>query len=219
MSSKVTLENRDGIALLTLDDGKANALGYEMLSEANEAFSQAQGESKSVVIAGRHGCLSAGLDLKEVMAGEEQRDAMIAAAGVLFGSIYASPKPVVIAATGHAIAGGAVFLVVGDWNVGAAGAFKVGFSEVAIGVPLPDFATLGAQRRLMPPAFQPAILGDMYTPESALAIGFYDAVVEPDEVVHTALERAEELGKRDATAYARTKLFARQDLIARAQTV
>ena len=218
--SVVSVEVSDNVALLTLDDGKANALSYGLLSTARAAFADAVDQAGAVVIAGNQKCLSAGFDLNEVMQGPEQRDAIISAGGDWFYEIFTCPKPVVIACTGHAVAGGVVFLLVGDTRFGRAGAHKIGFNEVLIGVPMPKFGISLTQYRLHPPMAESILLGDMYGPDDALRAGLFDTLVDgdPGAVVDAAVARATELAARPADAYAQTKLAARQHLIDRFAT-
>lgn len=220
VNSVVSVEIRDNVALLTINDGKANALSYGLLSTAREAFADAVDQASAVVIAGNQKCLSAGFDLNEVMQGPEQRDAIISAGGDWFYEIFTCPKPVVIACTGHAVAGGVVFLLVGDTRIGRAGAHKIGFNEVLIGVPMPQFGISLTQYRLHPPMAEAILLGDMYGPDDALRAGFFDTVIDgdADAVVDAAMARAVELAARPADAYAATKISARQRLIDRFAT-
>ena len=53
--ANVTYETRDEIAVLTMDDGKANAINCEMIEEINALLDRAEGESKAVLIVGREG--------------------------------------------------------------------------------------------------------------------------------------------------------------------
>ena len=45
--ANVTYETRDEIAVLTMDDGKANAINCEMIEEINALLDRAEGESKA----------------------------------------------------------------------------------------------------------------------------------------------------------------------------
>ncbi|MFA7265273.1 MAG: crotonase/enoyl-CoA hydratase family protein [Candidatus Nanopelagicales bacterium] len=216
----VTVEMRDNVAVVTINDGKVNALSYRLLSEGRAAFAQAVEVADAIVLAGNGKCLSAGFDLGEVMQGPEQRDAIISSGGDWFYEIFTCPKPVVIACTGHAVAGGVVFLLVGDTRVGRAGAYKVGFNEVLIGVPMPKFGISLTQYRVLPPMAESILLGDMYAPEAAREAGLFDLVVEgdADAVIEAAIVRASELAARPADAYGQTKIAARQQLIERFAT-
>ena len=63
-----SFEITDGVALIKLDDGKANALSLPMQQAFNSALDQAQQAKLPVVITGRSGILSAGFDLKTLAA-------------------------------------------------------------------------------------------------------------------------------------------------------
>lgn len=216
----VTVEKIDNIAIMTIDDGKVNALSYSLLSTGRAAFAEAAETSDAIVIAGNHKCLSAGFDLAEVMQGPEQRDAIISTGGDWFYEIFTCPKPVVIACTGHAVAGGVVFLLVGDTRIGRAGAHKIGFNEVLIGVPMPKFGISLTQYRVAPNHAESILIGDMYTPEMARSAGLLDSLVDGDAMAvrEAALVRARELAARPADAFGKTKLAAREHLIDRFAT-
>ena len=218
--SVVTLELRDNVAVLTLDDGNVNAMSYALLSTARAAFADAVAQADAVVIAGNQKCLSAGFDLTEVMQGPEQRDAIISAGGDWFYEIFTCAKPVVVACTGHAVAGGMVFLLVGDSRIGRAGSHKFGFNEVLIGVPMPAFGISLTQYRVHPPMAEEILLGQMYGPDDALRAGLVDTLVDGDaaDVVAAAVARATELAGRSADAYGKTTLAARARLSERFAT-
>jgi len=215
MSIKV--EARDSVAVLTFDDGNVNAMSYQFLTDALAGFQQAAADFDAVVIAGNAKCLSAGFDLTEVTKGPEQRDAIISAGAELFFSIFTCPKPVVVACTGHAVAGGVIYLLVADTRIGRTGKVRIGFNEVSIGVPMPEFGIALSQYRLSPPRVEEVLLGDMYSSEQAVEIGLLDRVVDGEaaDVVDAAVARAVELASRNADAYGQTKLAARSELIKR----
>lgn len=216
----VTIERRDNVGIVHLNDGKVNALSYGLLSAGRAAFADVASSSDAIVIAGNAKTLSAGFDLTEVMQGPEQRDAIISTGGDWFYEVFTCPKPVVIACTGHAVAGGLVFLLVGDVRVGRQGPYKFGFNEVLIGVPMPQFGISLAQYRLQPQFTESVVLGDMLSAEKALAVGALDELVDGDHhaVIDQAVVRAADLAARNADAYRITKLRARARLIERFAT-
>lgn len=212
----VTLAQDGDVAVITFDDGGVNAMSYAFLTQAQAAFAEAQG-SKSIVIAGNHKCLSAGFDLTEVVKGPAERDAIIGAGGELFMEIFTCPKPVVVACTGHAMAGGVVYLLTGDQRVGRAGNYKISFNEVLIGVPLPVLGIRLTQYRVNPAMAERVVLGEVFDPAGAMSIGLLDALIDGDEndVIADAVGRAQFLAQVPAEAYAQSKLEARRDVIAR----
>lgn len=215
----VTLEVQGDIAVVRFDDGGVNAMSFAFLDSALAAFKEAA-EAKAVVIAGNGKCLSAGFDLNEVVKGPEQRDAIINAGGELFYSIFTCPKPVVIACTGHAMAGGVVYLLTSDVRIGRAGKYKYGFNEVLIGVPMPEFGIALTQYRVASPMVEPILLGEVLNAEGARAAGLLDSVVDGDEndVTDAAIAKATELATRPLDAYATTKMRSRAHLLERFKT-
>jgi enoyl-CoA hydratase len=129
--------------------------------------------------------------------------------------IFTCPVPVVAACTGHALAAGALLLLVSDRRIGADGPFKIGLNEVAIGMPLPVFAVELARYRMPPSAFDGALLGETMEPAAAVACGYLDHVVAADDVVATATAEAERLSSLRRAAVEGSKQRARAELVAR----
>jgi enoyl-CoA hydratase len=120
--------------------------------------------------------------------------------------LYGVPLPLVIACTGHALAGGALVLLTGDVRVGAAGAYRLGLNEVSIGLPVPVLAMELARDRITSSELARATLqATIYAPDDAARAGYLDAVVPAGEVMGKAMEEAARLGGLSKTAYAATK--------------
>jgi enoyl-CoA hydratase len=191
----VTYELDGSVARIRLDDGKANALSHAVIDGLDEALSRAEREgARAVVIAGRPGRFSAGFDLKIMQAGPEQARDLLRAGAELGGRIYMFPMPVVLAATGHALAMGAILLMCADVRVGARGDFKIGLNEVAIGMPVPRFVCELAIDRLSKRHLTAAVNhAHLYQGDAAVDAGFLDEATEPDHVEARALELTQEL--------------------------
>src|SRR6478752_1135560 len=200
----------DGVAVVTLDDGKANAITSELLEGLHRAFDQAEEEARAVVIVGRDGRFSAGFDLATMTASVESMRTLVVDGARLLMRLYGLALPTVVACTGHALAAGALVLLSADHRVGADGPFKIGLNEVGIGMALPMFAIELARERLTPTEFGPATLqARIYDPAAAVGAGYLDRVVASDEVFDSALADAQRLAELRSGAYARTKLTAR----------
>ena len=206
----VTYELDGDVAVIRLDDGKANAISHEVLDALHEVLDRAERDARAVVIAGRDGRFSAGFHLPTMTAGTAEMRGLVSAGAELLIRVYLLPLPVVVACTGHALAAGALVLLVGDTRVGAAGEFKIGLNEVAIGMQLPIFGVELARDRLTPSQFTPAtIQARIFDPTEAVAAGYLDVVVAPDEVLPTAVAEAARLAELRTGAYAETKARAR----------
>jgi enoyl-CoA hydratase len=191
MSEAVRYELDGDVASITFDDGKANALSHAAIDALNAALDQGAAEAKAIVLAGRPGRFSAGFDLSVMKGGVDAVRALVHAGAELSVRIYSFETPVVLACTGHALAAGAILLMAADVRIGATGEFKIGLNEVAIGMPIPHFASELARDRLSRRHLTSATaLATIYTPEGAVDAGYLDAVVAPDDVVATARDRA-----------------------------
>ncbi|MEZ4257203.1 MAG: crotonase/enoyl-CoA hydratase family protein [Polyangiales bacterium] len=204
------------VAVITMDDGKANALGPSMLRALDEALGRAEQEGRAVVLAGRAGKFCAGFDLKVMMSAPTAARDLVLDGAKLFLRLFEHPRPVVIACTGHAVAGGALLVLCGDLRVGTEGPFMIGLNEVAIGLTLPRFAVELARERLSPRAMGAAtVLATMYAPNDAANAGYLDEVVEADAVLERAISEAQRLGALPAAAFAGTKQRVRETAISR----
>lgn len=191
----VTYELDDDIAVITLDDGKANALSHAVLDQLHAALDRAESDGVgAVVIVGRPGRFSAGFDLKTMQAGPEEARDLLRAGAELGLRVYEFPVPIVLAVTGHALAMGAILLMLSDWRVGARGDFKIGLNEVAIGMPVPRFATELATDRLSKRHLTAAVNhARIYDPDGAVDAGYLDEALEADRVVGEARDHAHRL--------------------------
>jgi enoyl-CoA hydratase len=212
MADAVTLEHRHDIAVINIDDGKANALSASVIAAIGEALDSLDASTRAVVLAGRPGMLSGGFDLS-VMRGTDLAAIanLVTDGGELVLRLYRSERPVVAACTGHAIAAGALLLLGSHFRVGADGAFKIGLTETAIGMVLPDWGVEAAIERLAPGQLQQAAVeAHVYDPRSAWAAGFLDRVVPEGEVTAAALEEAARLAAFSPQAYAGNAAKVRQ---------
>ena len=212
-STTVQVRYENEIAILELDDGKANALGHDAISSLVEKLDEVQ-DAGAVVLSGRPEKFSAGFDLAVMKSGEDAAREMLRSGVELFLKCYSFPRPIVAACTGHALAAGAILLMSCDLRIGAKGEFKIGLPELAIGMSLPFFATELARDRLSKRHFTKATaLGQTYDPDGACDAGFLDDSVPPDEVLPTALARAESLKSIGKTQLSLTRSTARGETI------
>lgn len=211
----VRYDLQDGIATVTMDDGKANALSPTMLGALGDAFDRAEADgAASVVLAGRSGRFSGGFDLGVLVAGGPEAEAMVIGGFRLAERLLAFPVPVVAACTGHAVAMGSFLLCAADLRVGAAGEFRIHANEVAIGITMPQPAIHLLRARLTPSAFDRAAnLAEAFDPAAAVTAGFLDRLTEPDDVVRLAQDIAASYAGLDLHAHQQTKLRTRAALL------
>ena len=205
MPVTTTIEN--DIALIRMDDGKANAINFEMLAALNEALDKAEAEAKAIVLAGREGRFSGGFDLKAFASlGPDGVYKLLDAGAELLLRLYGGPLPVVAACTGHAIAMGVFILNACDTRVGANGEYKIGANEAVTGMNLPIFAMELARDRLSPQHLTRAMIqGFIYDPAGAVEAGYLDMLADADKVEATAMAVAGQLAQLPGKAYAWNK--------------
>jgi enoyl-CoA hydratase len=211
----IGVEHHGDVAVVSLDDGKANAVSHDLVRRFHEILDDAA-DARAVVIVGRPGRFSAGFDLAVMGQGMEAATELVGAGGRLLMRLFGHPRPVVAACTGHALAAGALLLLSTDTRIGAAGPFKIGLNETAIGMPLPQYAVELARDRLAPTHYtRSAVQAEVYDPEGAVAAGYLDRVVDADSVVAEAVAEGQRLGSFSTGAYAATKTKSRQGIIER----
>jgi len=218
--STVSYELNESVATITLDDGKVNVLSPTMQQNINDALDTAEkaaenAEVKAVVLAGNSRVLSAGFDLSVFSSGDAA-----AALGMLSGGFELSirlltfPVPVIIAATGPAIAMGSFMLLSGDHRVGSPKT-RCQANEVAIGMILPISAIEIMRQRLTRAAFSRAVsLAAVFSGDAAVSAGWLDEIVEVENVVPRAQQvAAEAAATLHAKAHLASKLKARDDAL------
>lgn len=207
----IDIKLNDGIAVLTLMHGKANALDIEFC-EALAARFQELRTAKAVVITGQGRMFSAGVDLKRLSeGGADYIRKFLPALHKLYDTVFFHPKPVVAAINGHAIAGGAVLAACADRRIMASGNGRIGVTEMLVGVPFPALA-FEIVRFAVPARHlsEFTLTGATYASDEALRRGWVDEVVEPDGLLADAIAVAQELALLSPPAFAQTKTQIRQ---------
>lgn len=216
--SPVSTEIVGDVAVVTMDDGKANAFSHANIDAIHAGLDQAAAEAGAVVITGREGRFSAGYDLSVMSGSEADRVALVKAGAELFMRVYGFELPVVAACNGHALAAGALLLLSADTRFGAnIEKAKLGLNEVSIGMTLPLFGIELAQERLSKRHVnQATVLAQVYNPTEAVDVGYLDHLVEPDALHTTAVTHAQGLAEYVRRgALAGTKLNLRGPMIER----
>ncbi|MED5523122.1 MAG: enoyl-CoA hydratase-related protein, partial [Pseudomonadota bacterium] len=107
------------IAVITFDDGKVNAVGFELIQQFNDALDEAEQNAKAVVLHGGEGKFCGGFDLSVMKADDKAKQHELVSKGAeLIVRLYSFPLPVVVAAEGHSIAMGAIMLMAADLRIG-----------------------------------------------------------------------------------------------------
>ena len=214
MSELISYHLDDGIATLTLSNGKVNAISPDVIAAFNAALDQATADRAIVIITGQPGILSGGYDLKVMTAGPKEAVSLVTAGSTLARRLLSHPFPVIVACPGHAVAKGAFLLLSADYRIGVEGPFSIGLNEVQIGMTMHHAGIELARDRLRRSAFHRSVInGEMFNPQDAVDAGFLDKVVAADALKDTALAAAQALKKINMTAHKNTKLKVRKALL------
>ncbi len=212
----LSYEVRDRVAWIRWDDGRANTFTNAVFARFLELLDDAEADEEvgAVVIAGREGFFSAGIDLKWLQeCSHDDRGEIAPNLARLSYRVFIFPKPVIAMVTGHCVAGGAILLLACDRSVGAAGDYKVGVNEVALGIPFGGFALDLARAHLTPAGMnQGPLYGETFAPEHAREIGYLDEVVPADRLEQRVTELATTAAGFSHFAYFTTKQIMRGEL-------
>jgi 2-(1,2-epoxy-1,2-dihydrophenyl)acetyl-CoA isomerase len=212
--SEVVLSSRDGAVLtLTLNRPEAlNALNRET-THALRTGVEAAGRDAAVgaiILTGAGRAFCAGADLKDVTARFASGDSDLGADlrtnyAPLIRAIRACPKPVIAALNGTAAGAGLSLALACDLRLAAAGTqLIVVFVRVGL---VPDAGSLFFLTRMLglSKATELAMTGDPLSADDAQRLGLVAAVVPPDQLMATALERARRLAEGPRQTYALIK--------------
>ena len=211
----IDLKTENGIAILTIGHGKANALDVELCDALAQYFEEFRSsEARAVVVTGQGRMFSAGVDLLQVSSGgPDYVRRFLPALHRLYDAVFFHPKPVVAAINGHAIAGGCVLACCADRRIMARGGGRIGVTELLVGVPFPALA-FEAVRFAVPRRYLSEFMfgGATYDVDAALQRGWVDEIVEADALMERAVLAAQELARLSPAAFAQTKRQLRQDV-------
>ena len=213
--SSVTTTIKDGVAVIAMDDGKANALGTAMWGELNAALDEAEAADAIVILTGREGMMSGGYDLKEMKSGPENSLKLISLGSKFARRLMSHPRPVIMAAPGHTIAMGAFLALACDYSMIMEGDFKVGLNETLIGMTMHNFGIEMGRYHLPKSYFNRCVInGEIFSPKGAMHASFFDRVV-PAEQWPMAISMAGQMfGQLNAKAFRETKLRSRKEIFA-----
>jgi enoyl-CoA hydratase len=216
----IEVTHRDGIAILRMANGKANAMSLEFCEVLSARLDElAASSARAIVITGTGTIFSAGVDLIRLLdGGPTYIVKFLPALCSMFLRVFSYPKPVVAAINGHAIAGGCVLACAADRRLMAQDGGRIGVTELLVGVPFPSIAMEIMRCATVPRYFSDVILSAAaYVPAEAMVRGLIDDAVDAGILIDRALERALVLAALPPAAFAITKREIRQAALERAK--
>jgi enoyl-CoA hydratase/carnithine racemase len=202
----VTLErNDDGVAVVTLNNGKVNALSSGVVRRLHEiATGLGADPPGAVVITGGEKIFAAGADISEFGSADEAGPITVAIHGAL-DAVAAIPRMVIAAVSGYALGGGCELALACDYRIAGERAV-FGQPEILLGI-IPGGGGTQRLARLVGPsrAKEICITGRQVKADEALRIGLADEVVPGEELHSRALALAAECARGPALAQAYAK--------------
>jgi enoyl-CoA hydratase len=215
MTDLVSYAFADGVATLTMDDGKANAMSPAMQAALNAAFDRAEADKAIVVLTGRPGVFSGGFDLGVFKAGNPvETFKMLTGGAQLAQRVLTYPHPVIAACSGHAMAMGLFLLQCADVRIGLKAGATFQANEVLIGMTLPYFALETLRERVATPHLHLAGTAVPYVGEAALHAGLLDEAVAPEDMAVAVQAQVDRLKKADPASFTATKQRLRANVMA-----
>ena len=213
MTDVLTYRLEGSVAVIVMDDGKANVFNDASIGAIHAALDRAEQEAGAVVMAGRPGRFSGGFDLSVMGSDPDTMRALVRSGAELLLRIWECPRPFVVACTGHAVAAGAMFLLAADYRIGLEGEWSIGLNEVGIGMPLPVFTVELARARLDPRQFTAATMhARLYDGAGAVEAGYLDEAVPGDQLLDRVMVVATEMAKFPPSGYLPSKQRVRHAL-------
>ena len=217
----VNVVTRKGIAHVTLDRPKVNALDRPLMRTLRFEVDKAADDPAvlGVLLCGRGRAFSAGLDLRRLLELDEPGLLQfMAELDLLITTLLRFPKPMAVAIEGHAIAGGLVIAAAADYMVLAPGEYRVGLSELAVGVPFPRPAIEAVRLAFPPRALRRLVYtADLLPPTVAYELGVGDHLSDaPEEAALSWLGKVTDR-RRPARTFAWAKRQLREESWTRIQ--
>jgi Delta3-Delta2-enoyl-CoA isomerase len=214
-SIKITVKEK--IALLTLDKGRSNAIGAEMVMELMEMIQNIERDDNvsGVILTGKDEYFTAGLDLIELFDySEEQIKKFWEQYFTLIHTLTAFKKPLIAAINGHAPAAGTIFSLCCDYRVMARGEFSIGLNEIALGIIVPDsFFQLYASCIGRQNASKYLLEGKLMNPDEALGSGLVNEVVPAGSVISAAVKQMQKYLQFNKIIWQESKQNIRRNLV------
>lgn len=208
MDHLLRTDHGNGVTEITLQRAPVNALSAEFLMDFADLITELTSDDsvKSIVIASDFKVFSAGLDLKEAQHFDlaAQHD-IVEGLNVAFLSLFACPKPTIVAINGAAIAGGLFFVLGSDFRLSAPTA-RFGLAEVRVGADFPVGPMEIARATLDPDTLRRLMLnGQPIDAERAHAVGIVDEIVPAEELKFAAIAKAAEMAMIPPQTFANVK--------------
>jgi 3,2-trans-enoyl-CoA isomerase len=217
--STIQLTINDRLAVVTLDRGRSNPINHQMIKDLIACFKELEADDNvgGVIITGKPGFFSSGIDLMEAYDyNEEQIKQFWTDFLALPGALSSFKKPLVGALNGHSPAGGCIIALCCDYRVMVEGQFIIGLNEIPVGIIVPDsvfnlYAFWLGQHK----AYQYIMEGKLLNVAEAEQWGLIDEVTTQDDLMASAEIKARTYMQFQPVTWGVSKLNLRKDIISK----
>jgi len=206
------LEGRVGVITLNRPERK-NPLTFDSYAELRDLFRALREVDavRSIVLNGAGGNFCSGGDVHEIIGPLTQRDAsglleFTRMTGDLVKAMRHCPQPIVAAVDGVCAGAGAILAMSSDFRLGTPRA-KTSFLFTRVGLAGCDMGACAILPRIIGQGRASELLftGRSMSADEAVAWGFFNRLVSPDEVMKESLQLAAEIASGPTFAHAMTK--------------
>ena len=199
-------ELRKKVAILKLNRSVTNPINLELINQLSGQIKMAKDDKDIagiVFTSANSKFFSIGFDIPELInSTRAEFKEFYHYFNLLCIDLYAFPKPIIAAITGHAVAGGCILTLCCDYRFIGEGKKLMGLNEIKLGVPVPYPADC-ILRQIVDDRAARMILdtGDFFPPEKTLKMGLVDEVMPQEHLVNKAVERVESIESHSLDAY------------------
>ncbi len=201
----ISVSKEEGIATVTLNRGKVNALNEALIEQLDSCFVDLERDQtvRAIIFTAQGKFFSFGFDIPEFLSySKEAFIRYLTKFTNLYTSLFLFPKPVVAALNGHTIAGGCMLALACDSRIMISGKAKISLNEISFGSSV--FA--GSVEMLKfwvghKNAESVLYSGAMYTAEEAIQLGLIDQISSPENMMDDARKLAQDFAAKEEVAF------------------
>jgi enoyl-CoA hydratase/carnithine racemase len=206
MSVLVT-EYVDNIAILRMVSGVTNPISLDLVNEMSESLVDIKTKARGMILCGGGKFFCIGLDLPNLL--KLDRSAMsvfLRNFTDLTVDLFTLSIPSICALSGHAIAGGCVFALTGDYRIASTENKKIGLNEIKLGVPVPYIADMMLRHTVGDRiALQMLYSGEFIPFNQARDIGLIDEICPTEKIENLAMEKISKIASHPNQAFSAMK--------------
>lgn len=205
--NKAVIEAQGDVAVVRMTNGVTNAINLDLIEDLTIALESVQKDFRGMVLAGNTKFFVIGFDVLSLL--KLDRPGMIDffhRFNQLTLDLFTLPLPTACAVAGHAIGGGNILALTGDYRFMAEGKKRIGLNEVQLGVPVPYLADL-ILRQIVGDRTATEMLytGAMMPVADALKVGLVDEAAPEEDLEQKAIEKITTLAKFSREGFAAIK--------------